>query len=135
MGKKAPISKVERNQIFTLHNKGYSEHKVGVKLHFNKTAAHNDINSNGTYSDMGRSGSQRKTSIRDDYMMKRKATCPPSSSCKKICAALLAKGTNVSLMTVSRCLSDEFCLKSHKRACKPRLTTAMKFKRSDFVKK
>ena len=76
------------------------------------------------FSDTRRSGRPTKTTIRDDYMMmKHIATCSPSSLCKEIRAALLAKGTNVSLMTISGCLSNEFGLKSQKPACKPPLTT------------
>ena len=70
-----------------------------------------------------------KTSIRDSCMMKRIATRPQPCSCKNMRAALFAKSTNVSLMTVSRRLSDKFGLKSHKPARRPRLTIVMIFKR------
>ena len=50
-------------------------------------------------------------------------------------AALLARGTYVSLMTVSQCLSNEFCLKSRTPARKPRLTMSMKVGHFGFTKK
>ena len=42
-------------QILTLH-KGYCDRKIGVKLHFNKTADHNairNVKNNRTFSDIG----------------------------------------------------------------------------------
>ena len=68
-------------------------------------------------------------------MMEHIATRSPSGSCKEIIAPLHANGTNVSPITVSRRLSNEFGLKSHKPARKPHLTTAMKFQRLNFAKK
>ena len=136
--KKSFFSQVQRAQIFTLHKEGYSERKICVKLHFNKIAVHSaieNVQNYDTFSDMGKSERLRKTSIRDNYMMKHIATRSPSSSCKAIRAALLAIGRNVSLMIVLRYLSNELSLKSHKQSRKPRLITAMKFKCLDFVKK
>ena len=76
-----------------------------------------------------------KMNIKDDYMINHIATWTPPSSCKMIRAALLGKGTNVSFMTVSRCLSNEFGLKSHNPAHRPCVTTAMEFKHLDLAKK
>ena len=72
----------------------------------------------------------KKTSIRDDHI----ATHSPSRLSKKIREALIAKGTNVSLMTASR-LSNEFGLNSHIPTHKHCLTTAMKFKCLVLAKK
>ena len=52
---------------------------------------------------------------------------------KKIRAELLRRGRRISHMTVSRCLSKEFNLKSYKPAKKPRLTATMKAKRLQFA--
>ena len=57
------------------------------------------------------------------------------SSASKIRSSLLAKGTDISRRTVSRRLVDDFDLKAHKPAHKPRLTQAMKSKRLAFAKK
>ena len=73
-------------------------------------------------------------SIIDDYMIKRIAICSPSSSWKSIRATLLAKGTNVNHVTVSRRLTSEIFPKSNKAACMPRLTTAMKCQRLYFAR-
>ena len=51
---------------------------------------------------------------------------------KKIRAELLRIDRRISHMTVSRRLSKEFNMKSHKPAKKPRLTGAMKAKRLQF---
>ena len=67
-------------------------------------------------------------------MMKCVATRSPTSSCRKKCTALLARGKNVSPVTVTRHMSNEFGAKSHKPASKPYLTS-MKSKRSNFAKK
>ena len=48
---------------------------------------------------------------------------------------MLAKGTNVCVMTASRNPSNEFGLKLHKPVHKPSLTIDMNFKRLDFAKK
>ena len=56
-------------------------------------------------------------------------------SCRKIRANLLKNGTDISIGAVSRRLSKEFSLKSHRLAPKPRLTTAMKKKRLSFANK
>ena len=116
----ASLSQVQRAQILTLHIEGYSEHEIGVKLNFNKISGILQIMELlATCVEMGVQG--RRVS-RDDCTMMCMATRCPSSLCMKICAALLAKGTNVSPVTVSRHLRDETGLKSHKPACRPCLT-------------
>ena len=57
------------------------------------------------------------------------------SPANQIRSALLAKGTEISRRTVCRRLLDDFGLKVHKPARKPRLTQAMKNKRLAFAKK
>ena len=59
----------------------------------------------------------------------------PTSSTKKLQAALLRKGTRVTQMTISRRLSREFNSKSYKPAQKPRLTPVMKAKKLAFAEK
>ena len=55
----------------------------------------------GTYSDKKQSGRPRKTTPRDDHLMKRKTVRSPMSSSKKIRSALLiARGTDVSARIV-----------------------------------
>ena len=92
------------------------------------------FNKYGSYKDLNRSGRPKQTFPRDDLMIKRIAVRSPKSSLKKNCAALLGKGTDVHITTVSRRLRFEFCLKSYKPARKPRLTSLMKSKRLAFAK-
>jgi len=131
MGWKKSLSEVQRGQIVALHNEGLSEHKIAAKLKVSKTAVHQSIkkfNQHGSYKDLHRRGRPRKTTIRDDYLMKRIVTRSPLSSINNVRTALLERGVTVGCMTVSRRLSWEFGLKSYKPARKPRLTPAMKAK-------
>ena len=89
----------------------------------------------GSYSDNKRSGRPRKTTARNDRLIKRVAVHSPRSSSKKMRSALLAHGTDVSCKTVKRRLTKDFGLKVFKPAKKPRLTPAMKLKRLNFAKK
>ena len=57
------------------------------------------------------------------------------SSASKIWSELLAKGADISRRTVNRRLVDEFGLKAHRPARKPKLIQAMKDKRWTFVQK
>ena len=66
--------------------------------------------------------------------MKRIVARSPTSSCKKVRANLLRKGTNVSISTISHRLSTEFGLKYYKPAKKTRLTPTMKKKRLEFAR-
>jgi len=138
MGKNASLKDVQRAQIVTLHQEGYSERKISLQLSFSKTAVHNAISkfeNSGSFSDKKRSGRPRKTSARDDNCMRRIIMKSPTSSCRKVRSRLLNKGTIISLSTVSRRLSKEFGLRSYKPAHKPKLTEPMKKKRLDFAKK
>ena len=85
--------------------------------------------------DKKRSGRPRKTTPRDDHLIRRVAVRSPTSFCKKIRSALLLKGTDVHRTTIGRRLVNEFGLKSHKPVEKPRLTEAMKDKRVIFANK
>ena len=94
MGRKASLSDVQRARIVTLHEEGHSERKMAVKMACSKTAVHTTINNfefYGNYSDKKKSGRPRKTSRRDDHMMKLTVSRSPTSSCKKIQANLLQK--------------------------------------------
>ena len=138
MAKNSPLSEVLRAQIVALHKEGYSERLISQKIKCSKNAVHNAIvkfRITGTYSTAKKSGRPRKTTPRDDLMIRRTAVRSPMSSASKIRSALLAKGTNISRRTLSRRLVDDFGLKAHKPARKPRLTQAMKVKRLAFAKK
>ena len=89
----------------------------------------------GTYSDAKRSGRPQKTTPMDVYVIRSTAVRSPMSSASKIRSVPLAKGMDVSRRTVSRRLVDDFGLKTRKPVKKPRLSPAMKVKRSGFAKK
>lgn len=138
MGKKASLSEIQRAQIVILCNEGQSERKISEKLNVSKTAVHQAIvkfKNTGLYSDQKRSGRPRKTTVRDDHLIRRIAVRSPTSSCKKIRSVLLQKGTDIHRSTVSRRLTTEFGLHSRKPARKPLLTKTMKAKRLAFAKK
>ena len=104
-----------------LSKEGYSEREISAKIRVccSKTAVHTaleNFNKYGSYKDLNRSGPPKTTSPRDDLMIKRIAVRSPTSSLKKIRAALLGKGTDVYVITVSRRLTCKFYLKSYKPA-------------------
>ena len=117
MGKKASLLATQRAQITVLWQEGYSERIIASKLQCSKTAVHTakvNFMKNRNYKDRRRSGRQRKSTSRDDNIMKRIVACFPTSSCQKIKAYLSQKGTEVSLRTISRRLCDQFDLKPYK---------------------
>ena len=102
-----------------------------------KTAVHQAIarfQNFGLYDDKKKSRRSRKTSSRDDNLIRQIAVRYPASCCIKIRSALLLKGTDVHRTTVGRRLVHDFNLKAFKPAKKPRLTTAVKAKRLAFAK-
>ena len=105
MGQKKSLSEVLRGQIVALHNEGLSERKIAANLKVSKTAMHQSIkkfNQYCSYKDLHRSGRPRKTTIRDDHLMKRIVTRSPLSSINKVRAAVLEREVTVGRITVSR---------------------------------
>ena len=88
----------------------------------------------GTYLNAKQPGCPRKSTPRDDHIIRRTAVRAPISSADKIRSVLLANGADINGRTVSRRLVIVFGLKAHKPAKKPRLTLAMKAKRLGFAK-
>ena len=87
MGKKSSLSDVRRAQIVALHNEGYSERSISERVGCSKNAVHNAVvkfRKSGTYSDAKRSGRPRKTTPRDDHVIRRAAVRSPMSSTRKI---------------------------------------------------
>ena len=137
MGTKASLLATQRTQITVLWQEGYSERMFASKLHCGKTAVHTakvNFMKYGNYKDRKRSGRPRKSTPRDDNMMKRIVARSPTSSCQKIKIYLSQKGAEISLKTISRRLCDQFNLKLYKPARKPRLTPQMKMKRLALAK-
>ena len=63
MGRKASLSEAQRAQIVLLHDEGYSERQISLRMGCSKTAVNNAIRkfeNDGRYSDKKRSGRPRK---------------------------------------------------------------------------
>jgi len=138
MGKKRSLSEAQRAQIVILRQEGYTERPRSERLAVSKTAVHQAVvkfKNCGSYSDCKRSGRPRKTTRRDDILIKRCVVKSPACSAKTIRAELGETGSRISRRTISRRLTGEFGLKSRKPARKPRLASAMKLKRLQFAKK
>ncbi|KAK6173376.1 hypothetical protein SNE40_016841 [Patella caerulea] len=135
MGRKSSLTEIQRAQAVTLKEEGYSIRNIARRLRISKTAVHNAVlkfNTDGNFRDRKRSGRPRKTTQRDNHLIKRVVQRSPYSSLPKLHALLLQKGTKVSKMTISRRLSG-YALKSYKPARKPLLTKTMKTKRLAFA--
>ena len=138
MGKKLSLSDVQRAQIMALYKEKYSERSISQRIKRSKNAVHNAVvkfKKTGTYSDAKQSGRPRKSTPRDDHIIRRTAVRSRMSSASKIRSVLLAKGADISRRTVSRRLVIDFGLKARKPAKKPRLTPAIKAKRLGVTKK
>ena len=94
MGRKASLSDVQRAIIV----EGHSEREIAVKMACSKTAVHTTIDKSiifelyGNSSDKKKSCRPRKTSRRDDHMMKLTVSRSPTSSCKKYRLICFKKG-------------------------------------------
>ena len=121
MGRKSSLTEVQRARIVLLNQEGYSERQISKAEKCSKTAVHNALakfRNSGSNSDNKRSGRPRKTTARDDRLIRRVAVHSPQSSSKKMRSALLAHGTDVSCKTVKRRLTKNFGLKAFKPAKK-----------------
>ena len=138
MGRKSSLTEVQRARIVLLNQEGYSERQISKAEKCSKTAVRNALakfKNSGSYSDNKRSGRPRKTTARDDRLIRCVAVYSPRSSSKKMRSALLAHGTDVSCKAVKRRLTKDFGLKAFKPVKKPCLTPAMKLKKLNFAKK
>ena len=87
MGKNVPLSEVQQAQIEALHKEGYSERLISEKMKCSKSAVYNAVakfQNTGSYSTGKKSGRPRKTTPRDDHVIRRIAVRSPMSSADKI---------------------------------------------------
>ena len=118
MGKNQYHTDVECAQIVALHKNEWSQCHILKQIGVNRSSGQRAIkkfNSEGIYKNLKKSDRPQKTTARDDNTIKRIVAGFPTSSCKKLHANLLRKGTDVSISNISRRLSKEFELKF----CKP----------------
>lgn len=86
MSKKSSFTPTQRVQIVVLHNEDCSEQEINRKIDCSKTAVHIAIpnfQNSGIFNDKERSGRLRKTSAKDDHLMKHSATRSITSSYKR----------------------------------------------------
>ena len=110
MGRRKSLSEVQRSLIIALHNEGLLERKISAKFKISKTAVHQSIKKfeqYDSYNNLPRTRRPRKTTVKDDHVMKRIVTRSPMRSISKVRGALVERGVSVSRMTVSRRLSQE----------------------------
>ena len=80
---------MQRSRIVLLHQEGYSERQISLAEKCSETAVSNaliKLKNSGSYTDNKRSG-PRKTTARDDRLLKLIAVRSPQSSSKKIRSA------------------------------------------------
>ena len=117
MGNKGSLFETKKAQIVILHKEGFSQRKICNKVFFSKMTVHQAsprFQNVGLYYDKKRSGRLRKTSLCDNNFIWQIAAWYPTSFCKKICAVLLFKGTDIYCTTVSGRLVHNFNLKVSK---------------------
>ena len=98
MGKKRSLSEAQRAQIVILRQEGYTERAISERLAVSKTAVHQAVvkfKNCGSYSDCKRSGRPRKTTRRDNILIKRYVVKSPTCSAKKIQAELGETGVAI----------------------------------------
>ena len=77
------LNQVQRAEIITLYKKGYSERKISAKCYVSKTAIHTAIVNwrlRRNYSDLKRSRRPKKTTVKDNLLIKRMVVRSPTSS-------------------------------------------------------
>jgi transposase len=87
MDKKASLTVVKRAEIVVLHEVGLSEREIGKKVHVSKTAVHQAVSKlkiSGKYTNLKRSGRPRKTTTRDDHVIRRMVVRSPTTFCNKV---------------------------------------------------
>ena len=128
MGKKASLPEIKENSNCNFAQKKIFSKMICKKVTSSKAAVHQAVarfQNFGLYHAQKRSGMSRETSPCGNNLIWKIAVQFPTSSCKKIHAALLFKGTDVHHATVSRYLVHDFNLKAFKPAKKLCLSSAM----------
>ncbi len=72
--KKSSLTVPKRAEIVALYEVGLSEREIGKKVHVSKTAVHQDVskfNISVKYTDLKWSGRPRKTTARDDHVIRK----------------------------------------------------------------
>lgn len=120
----AHLSSELRGKIQLLDEEGYSQRNISARLGVCKSTVQKTlarIRIIGTHSPPKHRGAVRKTSNRIDRMIRRRAVVNPRITSQEI-AATLPLDSRVSARTIRRRLSDQYGLRFHRAAKKPRFS-------------
>lgn len=119
-----PISNETAAQIVAYRNTGMRQKDIALKLSLSQSVVSRCLSryqATGSFKHKKSPGRPRLTSVRTDHFIRRLASIDPTSSSSFIASQLPAEIV-VSARTVRRRLLNDFQLRSHPAACKPRLT-------------
>lgn len=139
MGKKPQLSEATKARILTMADHtsktqleiaqecGVSQQVVSSLLQKRRTT--------GSTATAKRSGRPRKTTERDDLMIRRAVVANPFATSTELRATVGASVANVSTRTIRRRLSDKFKMAARKAVKKPLITEAARKKRLSWCKR
>jgi transposase len=137
MGKNKTLSPTKRAKIVALNETGMTQRCIADKVGVSKTAVQQALAKfahAGTYRDAPRSGRPKKTTIRDDRIIRKFVSANPKASISVIKVEMETYGISLSKSTISRTLR-KMDLGSYRSAKKPFLTPRMHSQRLAFAKK
>jgi transposase len=110
MGRMRDIGAFRRGQIVAMHAEGHSQVFISQQLKISRCAVQNAIKAGRPICNRKNCGRKRKTTPRDDRVLKQVVTSSPHTSAARLVQVLKERGTNISQSTVRRRLSKEFNL-------------------------
>lgn len=133
MGRKKDTSKFTLGKIQAYAESGLSQRGIATKLGISRCAVQNALKRDPLQKT--RSGRVRKTSKRDDRMLKAIVSRSPDASSNRISTMAQQAGINISSRTVRRRLEKDFKLRARRPARKPMVTEKQRQSRIKFCKK
>ena len=121
MGKKRDMNQFQRGQINVLSAEGYSQRDIALRLHISRCAVQNALRLVDG-SNRKRCGRKRKTTPREDRILKAVVTRSPHASSARVAHEARQRGADVSARTVRRRLSKDFNLVARRPAKKLLMT-------------
>lgn len=131
MGRKADLSDFARGQIHVLNSEGYSQSAIALKLHISRCAVQNALKK---VSARKNCHGVRKTTQRQDRLLKAIVTRSPHASSARVAQASRDYGFPISDRTVRRRLLKDFNLPARRPAKKPMITRKQLRNRIAFCK-
>lgn len=133
MGRKKDTSKFTIGQIQAYTETGLSQRAIATKLGISRCAVQNALKRDPFAKT--RSGRVRKTSKRNDRILKNIVSRSPDKASNEIATMAQLAGINISSRTVRRRLEKDFKLPARRPARKPMLTKKQRQMRIKFCKK